>query len=153
MFKTILCSLILSFSLLHLQSFAQKLVPTTEEEYNYITKGYKIQVSSGLDMKKGYHFNQMGKLTEGIYHFDYKFLVRDDNNSVAGILVVINAKYILGGLQTYYICVPVGQQMIARFSADMENIKDANLLRAYSKLVSVIMADSFSGFYSLKGHS
>lgn len=26
---------------------------TTQEEYNYITKGYKIQLESGLDMKKG----------------------------------------------------------------------------------------------------
>lgn len=25
---------------------------TTQEEYNYITKGYKIQLDSGLDMKK-----------------------------------------------------------------------------------------------------
>jgi len=28
---------------------------TTEEEYNYLTKGYKIQKESGLDMKKGYN--------------------------------------------------------------------------------------------------
>lgn len=27
---------------------------TTQEEYNYVTKGYKIQQESGLDMKKGY---------------------------------------------------------------------------------------------------
>lgn len=27
---------------------------TTLEEYNYVTKGYKIQVESGLDMKTGY---------------------------------------------------------------------------------------------------
>ncbi|WP_421799825.1 hypothetical protein [Haliscomenobacter sp.] len=32
-------------------SFAQG---TTQEEYNYVTKGYKIQQESGLDMKKGY---------------------------------------------------------------------------------------------------
>ena len=34
--------------------------PTTEEEYNYLTKGYKIQVESGLDMKKGYSLIDMG---------------------------------------------------------------------------------------------
>jgi hypothetical protein len=27
---------------------------TTNEEYNYLTKGHKIQIESGLDMKKGY---------------------------------------------------------------------------------------------------
>ena len=31
-------------------SFSQ----TTLEEYNYISKGYKIQLESGLDMKRGY---------------------------------------------------------------------------------------------------
>ena len=33
---------------------SEKTSVTTEEEYNYITKGYQIQLSSGLDMKKGY---------------------------------------------------------------------------------------------------
>jgi len=31
-----------------------KTLGTTLEEYNYITKGYKVQIESGLDMKKGY---------------------------------------------------------------------------------------------------
>ena len=32
---------------------------TTTEEYNYVVKGYQIQLESGLDMKKGYEFIQM----------------------------------------------------------------------------------------------
>ena len=32
---------------------------TTLEEYNYITKGYKIQLESGLDMKKGYSLSKV----------------------------------------------------------------------------------------------
>lgn len=32
---------------------------TTEEEYNYLTKGYKVQIESGLDMKKGYEFKDL----------------------------------------------------------------------------------------------
>jgi hypothetical protein len=151
MFKTILCPLIVAFCLIHLQGTAQKMLSTTEEEYNYITKGYKIQVSSGLDMKKGYHFNEIGHVTEGNFNFDYKYLVRESTNSVAGILVIINAKYLLGGLQTYYLCIPVGQAMLGRYSADLEIIKDANLLRAYSKTASALMADSFGAYYSLKG--
>lgn len=34
---------------------------TTEEEYNYVTKGYKIQIESGLDMKKGYRFDEIAE--------------------------------------------------------------------------------------------
>lgn len=32
---------------------------TTLEEYNYVTKGYKIQIESGLDMKSGYEFRDI----------------------------------------------------------------------------------------------
>ena len=43
----------LLFSLFTVVLLAQ-VEPTTQEEYNYVTKGYKIQQESGLDMKKGY---------------------------------------------------------------------------------------------------
>lgn len=42
--------MLLCFALLAASIRAQ----TTLEEYNYVTKGYQIQVESGLDMKKGY---------------------------------------------------------------------------------------------------
>jgi hypothetical protein len=44
--------LTITICLISLSVFGQ----TTEEEFNYITKGYKIQLASGLDMKKGYEF-------------------------------------------------------------------------------------------------
>ena len=44
-----------------LDSTLARSVPTTMEEYNYMTKGYKIQVESGLDMKKGYFIEDMGE--------------------------------------------------------------------------------------------
>lgn len=36
---------------------------TTIEEYNYVTKGYKIQLESGLDMKKGYRVEYLNEHT------------------------------------------------------------------------------------------
>lgn len=43
------------FSLLILLCVSYTLrAQTTDEEYNYVTKGLKIQMESGLDMKKGY---------------------------------------------------------------------------------------------------
>ncbi len=41
-----------SFALIWLQGKSQS--GTTMEEYNYVTKGLKIQLESGLDMKNGY---------------------------------------------------------------------------------------------------
>lgn len=45
----------IAICLISLSVFGQ----TTEEEFNYITKGYKIQLESGLDMKKGYEFKDI----------------------------------------------------------------------------------------------
>ena len=36
-------------------SFAAVCQNTTQEEYNFITKGYQQMLESGLDMKKGYY--------------------------------------------------------------------------------------------------
>lgn len=50
-----------TFLLLISLAFAQTEVEgTTEEEFLYITKGYKIQQESGLDMKRGYFFRDLG---------------------------------------------------------------------------------------------
>lgn len=40
-------------------SFLKPSAQTTEEEYNYVTKGYQIQLQSGLDMKKGYELRDV----------------------------------------------------------------------------------------------
>ena len=53
--KHLIACLALFFIIQH-NCFAQYLgtsAPTTEEEYNYLTKGYQTQISEGLDMKKG----------------------------------------------------------------------------------------------------
>ncbi len=52
---------ILPLTFIFISSFAQGEVEgTTEEEFRYITKGYKIQQESGLDMKRGYFFRDLG---------------------------------------------------------------------------------------------
>ena len=47
-----------SFLLISFTTFSQNentsVSGTTQEEYNYLTKGYKDQIEKGLDMKKGY---------------------------------------------------------------------------------------------------
>ena len=40
---------------------------TTTEEYNYVVKGYQVQLESGLDMKQGYEFIQMATYTTKDY--------------------------------------------------------------------------------------
>lgn len=49
---------------------------TSLEEYNYITKGYKVQMESGLDMKKGYELEDLKSNTAGVRTASLKKLVK-----------------------------------------------------------------------------
>jgi len=83
------------------KSFTQ----TTVEEYNYITKGYKIQIESGLDMKKGYEFVDFGSHEEGIRKAELKALYRiksDENKEIAAYMIIYKKQ----GSPSEYICVP-----------------------------------------------
>lgn len=75
---------------------------TTLEEYNYLTKGYKIQIESGLDMKKGYRLEDLmessvsGTQTDilglstrnTMRKMSFKGLYRDGENTPCAVLVI-----------------------------------------------------------------
>jgi len=89
---------------------------TTQEEYNYITKGYKIQIESGLDMKQGYVLvdvpmfyngsisNTATKTDKNITRtFEFKKLIRTKNNQVCALMII----YSRSGQANNYICIPM----------------------------------------------
>jgi hypothetical protein len=82
---------------------------TTQEEYNYITKGYKIQLESGLDMKKGYSLSELGSwgLTHGTEkrNCTFKGLVRDGQTKPSAIMLIYKRTDIANGA-VFYICIP-----------------------------------------------
>jgi hypothetical protein len=76
---------------------------TTWEEYNYLTKGYRIQRESGLDAKKGYTVTLA--VHERVQERDTKFYtcIRDgETNPCAFLVVYTNSKL----NQQDYICIP-----------------------------------------------
>ncbi len=77
---------------------------TTLEEYNYVTKGYRIQIESGLDMKKGYVFEDIDKQStrerEAVLKVLYR--VKDGNATIAAYLI----EYKHSGSPIEYICIP-----------------------------------------------
>ena len=77
---------------------------TTLEEYNYITKGYKVQIESGLDMKKGYEFEDIDKQTTKERTAELKVLNRNKDNKkeIAAYMIV----YKRTGNPAEYICIP-----------------------------------------------
>ena len=68
---------------------------TTQEEYNYLTKGYKTQIESGLDMKKGYKFIDYGvyEIKEGnqTRQCEFKGLIKDGQTKPCAVLMILNA--------------------------------------------------------------
>lgn len=110
--------------------------PTTQEEYNYITKGYKIMLESGLDVKKGYLIIDVKDYTTSSYTFSFKYLVREQPNEVAAILVI--AKSILWG-NTYYVCIPNStENMLYPQYTSVISAWDKSMLLEYHKAYEAI---------------
>lgn len=119
-------------------------VPTTMEEYNYMTKGYKIQVESGLDMKKGYYFEDMGGHKIGNYVFNVKKLIRENQQELVGTLIISHAE--ISG-KTYYTAIPVNNaELMKLYSAEVGKW-DGGLTGAYCHLISAYLSD-----YILSAH-
>jgi hypothetical protein len=83
---------------------------TTEEEYNYVIKGYQAQVEGGLDMKTGYILKDIGEwaalYTDGTRGFKFIGLYRAADTKPCAIMAVYQKKD--NGKLSYqeYYCIP-----------------------------------------------
>lgn len=83
---------------------------TTDEEYNYVIKGYQAQVEGGLDMKKGYILKEHGDWaamnSDGTRGFKFIELYRTSDTKPCAIMAVYQKKE--GGKVTNqeYYCIP-----------------------------------------------
>lgn len=110
---------------------------TTLEEYNYLTKGYKIQVESGLDMKKGYTFDRISKILKGNYSFDYSVLVREVNKEAAAIFV--KAYSGVSG-KTYYLCIPIRNDTLTKYFDNTVSSWDESMTTAFANSTSELFS-------------
>lgn len=128
----------LPFSLLaQLDTSIIHAVPTTLEEYNYMTKGYKIQVESGLDMKKGYYFNEIGEHQIGNYHFTIKNLVRENLRQLAGTLIISRSDVTS---KVYYSAIPVNNPELMKLYASEIAKWDDGLTGSYCQIISAYLS-------------
>lgn len=74
---------------------------TTIEEYNYITKGYKIQVESGLDMKSGYTLKNVKQNFSSTFKIagipvtrktTFKVLYKDGEKTPCAVMMICERK-------------------------------------------------------------
>lgn len=78
---------------------------TTQEEYNYMSKGFARMVSEGMDLKKGYFLSDTIRFTieNNRYLFSFYNLKRVTDKSLAGTIVTVKSG--VSG-STYYLGIP-----------------------------------------------
>ncbi len=108
---------------------------TTEEEYLYMSKGYKIAQESGLDIKSGYAIGNSFSYTSTIYTFEYKTFLKVSGTDTAevGQIVKVTAKYVFG-TTIYWFGIPVGNQTILdQFFTSLYAPSNESLVRPFFK--------------------
>ncbi len=83
-------------------SFSQKIAPTTEEEYNFGTVGYKIQLQNKLPMKHGYRIADYGIFEEPDRTVAFKGLMRQGEEYPCAIIMI----YTKDKFPPEYFCIP-----------------------------------------------
>lgn len=127
--KIILLLLLASFSVYCQNKPKELKVSTTQEEYNYLTKGYKIQITSGLDTKKGYEIKPIVEIQKGNYVFNFLCLIRSKEQKSVGILIVANS---LVSDNSFYIAIPVNNTDLELYYEMDVNAWDESLTTAYA---------------------
>jgi len=109
-------SFILVFSIIVCAAKAQTIKGTTMDEFNYVTKGLKVQLESGLDMKKGYKIEDVALtfpafsgpdyemytvITEGVKKFKVKALYRQSETAPCAFIIIYK-----GIADEVYMCIP-----------------------------------------------
>jgi hypothetical protein len=110
---------------------------TTLEEYNYMIRGYEMQISSGLDMKSGYKVDLINTVTRSDYSFSFNALVRTEEDKLAGILIIATSE--VSG-RTYYLGMPINNaQLQQSFENDVKNW-DERMTTAFAQALGELYA-------------
>jgi len=131
--KKFLPLLILSIVFTSSFSFAQ----TTIEEYNYLTKGYRIQMESGLDMKKGYTLKDFGTFRSTTRTCEFKGLYNEATHKLAATLAIFHA----ANGDIYYFCIPVAnsqQNIFDAYYSSLIAIDNVLAMKEYSYFLSML---------------
>jgi hypothetical protein len=139
-------------SLFILASFGKLFSQTTLEEFNFITKGYKIQLESGLDMKKGYSLSTLTDFLSLDFGNDeksgrrgmvFKALIRGSETKPCAIMAIYERR--LNGKAQYqeYYCIPMPLSDDTLWDKTLEqlnaNFNNDNAKQVYSAMLWAMM--------------
>lgn len=116
---------------------------TTEQEYNYLTKGLRDAVEKGLDMKQGYELQDFYTHNEASYTFNFRLFVDIKTKKTKAILVVADSK--LWG-NRYFVCIPQGNSELSKRYSDFLQGWDKDILKSYSLALTDILGLSLQTY-------
>ncbi len=117
--------------------------PTTIDEYNYLTKGLKIQTENGLDTKKGYRLDAVYKREFNQYQISISNLVLVESSDVKAISVKAFSPVTK---QTHYICIPVNNDELSVKHLEMISLFTLPLAQAYSAAIGDCLSRTTTKF-------
>jgi len=81
---------------------AQSISPTTTDEYQFCTVGYRIQLQTKLDMKQGYSLKDLPEIDHVVRKMEFKALFRKGETKPCAIIMI----YSLPRVAPVYYCLP-----------------------------------------------
>lgn len=143
-------STLLLISFLIVSKIFSQTVSTTLEEYNYVTKGYSIQIESGLDMKKGYKIEppfEKTALKGNFSTISYSILIREETKKLAAIILKVVPNNAPNRIK--YLCIPVNnRELFERYYTDYLSL-GYEISSDIARVTSVIAAITYSNVYSM----
>lgn len=131
-------------ALLFLATQAGAQIATTQDEYNYLTKGYKVQLESGLDMKKGYVFGDSFIGNNGGKTFTLTPLIREERKEVCAVLLQYKIKSVWGETLNY-LCIPINNPALEeQFNKDVERLFYQDVGQTFAKSIAPLLVNYFS---------
>lgn len=136
--KKLICIL---FFVTLLTTVAKSQAPTTLEEYTYVVVGYKLQLNMKLEMKKGYHLNDLETFIEEDRRLEFKAFSRDGEKSPCAIMMIY---YLPKGAAPLYYCIPsfnASSEIWDKFNKDISTGDDnpQQRLKFFAMSISRIM--------------
>ncbi len=116
----------LLFTLLFpLLAISQDKISTSEEEYNYLTQGYKLHLENGSDLKKGYVLNKVNEYIGGMdnqFNISHYYFIETESNKTKAILFIVKKEK--GDKdKTKYLCLPINNnELFKKFRIDEVNL-------------------------------
>ncbi|MBB1194998.1 hypothetical protein DNC80_15135 [Flavobacterium sp. SOK18b] len=138
-----------AFCLATFSSYAQSTAEVTsastnQKEYNYLTKGLKIQRESGLDIIAGYDLLEAGKVSIGTqYSFSFSNLIEKSTGNLKAISVVVTSTVTKS---TYYLCIPVNNLKLFSEYTDYTYQLSPELAKAFNSALAVQYSNISSRF-------